>query len=276
MLLWGASAFLAALVPKDLAELAWRRLGIILLGAGIFAVATCAAALPLETAYIGSGWSDALAPAMLRSVLIETNVGWAWQLQAVATVLLIAAFAIPLPRRMAAVALASGLLLASLALTGHAVVRAGGLGIAHRINDALHVLASGAWVGALVPLLVVLRQFESAEFYEEGRAALRRFSTAGHLAVAIVIATGVASTLLVLGHWPIDWTSPYQAMLAAKIALAAVMVALAIFNRYALVPQIPDRPELAARSIRRGTIAEIVLALCVTALVSVLGMLETA
>jgi putative copper export protein len=54
------------------------------------------------------------------------------------------------------------------------------------------------------------------------------------------------------------------------------MVALAIFNRYALVPQILDRPELAARSIRRGTIAEIAFALCVTALVSVLGMLEPA
>jgi putative copper resistance protein D len=106
--------------------------------------------------------------------------------------------------------------------------------------------------------------------------AVARFSSAGHLAVALVILSGVINTLLVLGRWPTNWSSPYQAMLGVKIALVATMIALAIVNRHRFLSRMAaHRPDV-VRAVRRGTIAELVLGLCAIGLVSVFGMLEPA
>jgi putative copper resistance protein D len=274
MLLWGAFAYLATLVPEALAREIEQRLEAFRVVAIIVAVATTAAALPLETAMIGEGWPDALDPTTIRAVLFETSVGWAWQAQAVAAILVGVTLAASSARRQAATALASGLLLASLALTGHAAMDEGWLGTGHRVTDAVHVLSGGAWLGALVPLLPALGALEDSKHHGDAERAIRRFSAAGHVAVALVILSGTINTILVLGHWPVDWSSPYQAMLDAKIALVAVMVCLAIANHYGFVPRLASDRPYAIREIRSGTMAELTLGVGVIGLVSVFGVLE--
>lgn len=66
--------------------------------------------------------------------------------------------------------------------------------------------------------------------------ALMAYSRSGHLWVALVILTGVFNTLLVLGHWPVALGQPYSRMLFVKIIAVAVMVLLALTNRYRVVP----------------------------------------
>jgi putative copper resistance protein D len=274
MLLWGAFGYLATLVPPDLARGIGRRLEPLRVAAIAVAVATTAAALFLESALIGAGWPDALHPATIGTVLLETSVGRAWQIQAVAAVLVGLTLAAPSARRPAATALAAGLLSASLALTGHAVMQEGWLGVAHRVNDAIHVLAGGAWVSALVPLLPILAALDEPERRRQADGALRRFSTAGHVAVALVVLSGVINTALVLGRWPIHWSSPYQAMLGSKIVLVAIMICLALTNRYRLLPRLATDRLGASAALRLSTITELVLGLAVIGLVSVFGMLE--
>jgi len=206
MLLWGASAFLAALVPPILARETGRRLFSLFVVAGVIAIVTTGATLPLDSAAIGSGWSDAISPTTLRALLFETSVGQAWQMRAVASLILLAALLIA--RRPGLIAGAAGLLLASLALTGHAVMWEGWPGVAQQINDSVHVLTAGAWVGALVPLLIIVRLLDTAELRVEAIVALRRFSTVGQAIVALAIASGVINTFLILGRWPTDWNSP--------------------------------------------------------------------
>ena len=273
MLLFGAFAYLATLVPQELAWEVGRRLQSARVLLIALAVATTAAALPVQTALIGDGWPDALDPATVRAVLFETSVGGAWQAQAAAALLVAAALAVRAPYRQAATALAAGLLVMSLALTGHAVMQEGWLGLAHRVNDAVHVLSGGAWLGALVPLLLTLAALNDPERSGAAEMALRRFSSAGHVAVALVVLSGVINTILVLGRWPTDWSSPYQAMLAAKIALVVTMVGLALVNRYGFVPRLAAHRPAAVRAIRSGTIAELALGLGIIGLVSVFGML---
>jgi copper resistance protein D len=273
MLLFGAFAYLATLVPRDLACVVGRRLRsarVILIA---LAAATTAAALPVKTALIGDGWPDAFDPTATRAVLFETSVGGAWQAEAGAALLLVATLAASAPYRQAATALAAGLLVASLALTGHAVMQEGWLGMAHRVNDAVHVLSGGAWLGALVPLLPILAMLNDPERCGAAEMALRQFSTAGHVAVALAILSGVINTILVLGRWPTDWSSPYQTMLAAKIALVVAMVCLALVNRYRFVPRMAAHRRDAAGAIRSNTIAELTLGLGVIGLVSVFGLL---
>jgi copper resistance protein D len=274
MALWGALAFLWLLAPAGLAQDIERRLRVLLLALAVVAVATTAAGLPLAAASIGEGWPDAVAPAMLRDVLLDTSLGHAWQVEAAAALLLLAATFAPRPLWPKAGAIASGLLLASFALTGHAAMRTGWLGTGQRLNDAIHLLSAGAWFGALAPLLLALRALDAPCRRQQAGIALRRFSRMGHAAVLLVIASGLINTALILGCLPTRWTSPYQALLAVKCLLVLAMIGFAVLNRYGFAPRMARHPASAAAAIRIGAMTEIALALGVIGLASVFGMLE--
>ncbi|AYG64676.1 MULTISPECIES: copper homeostasis membrane protein CopD [unclassified Rhizobium] len=274
MLLWGASAYLCLLVPKTLAGTVWRMSARPFFAITAIATVTVLAALPATTANIGNGWSDALDAGMIHDVLFQTTSGLAWQAQAVAAVVMVGAFLLPESWRRRGLALGSGLGLAFLSLTGHASMLEGWPRQAHRANDILHVLTAGGWLGALVPLIPILRLLDRADCRAEALVALRCFSNAGHVAVALVIATGIVNTMLILKRLPTDWSSPYQKLLGIKIALVAAMAFLAIVNRYVFVPWIGRNHSRALKALRLGSIAEIVIGMAVIGLVAVFGMLE--
>lgn len=272
LLLWGAAAYIVALLPPRLQGDIEQRLHAFRVGATLIAVATTLAMLPLEAAAIGEGWPDAADAATLQAVLTQTGFGHGWQAQAWAALLLVASLAAPRGWRWPATAAASALVVASLALTGHAAMREGWAGLAQRSNDAVHVLAAGAWIGALIPLRPVVRALDGpvSSRRDAGRA-LRRFSNAGHAAVALVIATGAANVALILGRWPTDWRSPYQALLAAKIAVVMAMTGLAVLNRYVVVPRM-RRSRPWADAFGLAVMVEIGLGAAAVACVSIFGL----
>ena len=274
MLLWGCFAYLAALVPRDLGRAVGQSLQNVRLGAIAAAALTTLAALPIEVASIGDGWADAVDPVTVGAVLLDTSVGRAWMVQAIAAALLVATLGVPLRLRAGATAALSGLVLATLPLTGHASMHEGLRGVLHRGNDALHVLAGGAWLGALLPLGMVLRMLGDPFRRGEAAVALRRFSTVGHAAVALVIATGIVNTVLILGGWPLDWSSRYQALLAIKIGLVLLMTVLALVNRYGVVPRMALNRSKAVAILGWGTLVEAGLGLAVLGCVSVFGLLD--
>lgn len=274
MFLWGAFAYLALLVPKALALEIGQGLRPARGIAVFLAVGTIFAALPLQAGMIGRGWSDVVDLGTIRDVLLETTVGRGWAIQVAAALLLLPALVLSPRRAHIAVATASGLLLASLAFSGHATMQEGWIGAAHRFNDMVHVLSGGAWIGALVPVVLVLGRLRQAEWRRAAQTALMRFSSAGHAAVALVIASGVVNTVLVLGRLPADWTSPYQALLALKIILVMVLTGLALINRYVFVPRMRTREAGAISAIWQGTLTEIGLGIVVLGLVAWFGMLE--
>lgn len=275
VLVLGTAVFLRWLAAPALAVPIGRALRIPVRLSLLLAAATTWLWLPLQAAEIGGGWGGAADPGTLSAVLFNTSFGQAWLCRAVLAVpLLILAAA--WPRRMGAAAVAAGLLLASLGLAGHAAMQDGAAGLLHRLNHAVHLLAGGVWLGALVPFLLCLPRLRDPALRCDAIRALRRFSTAGHVAVAAVLASGIGNVAWVLGRWPTDWSSPYQALLAAKIAAVLAMAGLAVANRYVFVPRI-GRPDGAAiRAIRIGAVAEILLGAAVLALVAVFGLLDPA
>jgi putative copper resistance protein D len=134
ILLWGGFAYLWLCVPKKLAEEIAQQLNPFRVVAIAIAVATIVAALPLEAGMIGDGWADTIDVSIVRAVLFDTTVGRAWQLQVLAALLLLPTVVLPARHRAMATAITSGLLLASLALTGHAAMHERWPGVAHRIN----------------------------------------------------------------------------------------------------------------------------------------------
>jgi putative copper resistance protein D len=171
-------------------------------------------------------------------------------------------------------AILSAMLLASLSFAGHANMDDGVRGQLHLLNDVLHLLAAGAWLGSLVVLPACLQRLRDPALFSEARTALRRFSSAGHLAVALVIVTGVCNTVLILGHWPTNFASTYQLLLGIKIALVAIITALALINRYVFVPRMRSHREQAIKLIRKSTFAELAAGIVVVGLVSVFGLLD--
>src|SRR5262249_29402031 len=154
------------------------------------------------------GWDGATDPATLAAVLFDTGFGQAWLCRAVLA-LALPVLAVAWPRRIGAAASATGLLLASLALAGHAAMQNGVAGLLHRLHHAVPPLAGGFWLGALVPFLLCLPRLRDPELRRDAIQALRRFSGIGHIAVAAVLATGAVNAALVLGRFPTDWSSPY-------------------------------------------------------------------
>jgi putative copper resistance protein D len=269
---YGVSGFIACIAPKRLGQAIAASSNFLIVAASSLAVLSTFAWLPIEAAVIGESWQSALDRSTLSALLCDTEIGKAWLVRLALSLLLAEAL---LWRSAPIVRLAlSGLLLASLALTGHANMDEGTRGVLHILNDALHLLAGGAWLGSLLALPGCLARLRDPAFCTEAKTALRRFSSAGHLAVALAIATGIVNTVLVLGRWPTDFTSAYQMLLAAKIALVAAMTGLALMNRYIFVPRMVTHPDRAIIQIRNGTYAELALGAGVLALVACFGILD--
>jgi putative copper resistance protein D len=272
LFIWGSSAYLSACVPAELAAELDRKLRRWTVIAVSVAVAATAAMLPLRAATIGNGWPDAFAPSMLGGVLFETDVGSAWIVQACAVALLVVATSLRETIRLQAQAIGAAFMLLGLTVSGHAAMNDGWLRVVHRLNDGLHLLSGGAWLGALVPVLLIMPMLGGGRRPEDARLALMRFSTAGHVAVALVILSGIVNTLLIVGTVPWDWSFRYQRLLSIKILLVAAMAAVAIINRYVVVPRLGRGQSLWA--LKSFIIAEICLGLAVVGVVAWFGTLQ--
>lgn len=273
LFLWGAGLTLFVLVAEPLRSELWQRLAgwrRLLLGLLLTAVL---ASLPVQASILGDGWADAWHLDMLAAVANGTSIGTAWWTQLVAICLLLLSVT-PLDRmRLLACIGGSGIMLTSLALTGHAVMHEGWRGLLHQANDVLHVWSVGAWIGALPIVLMVLSDRYRRAYPDMVNTILRRFSNIGHAVVALVLLTGLLNTFLILGRLPLDFHFRYQALLTVKILVVGAMMAIAVFNRYVLVPSMRHHRN-GLRQIRRLTLAEILLSWFALMLLAWLGMLQ--
>ena len=169
--------------------------------------------------------------------------------------------------------LVAALYLATLAATGHAAAASDGLvRLVHVGSDALHLLAAGAWLGALPPLIDGLATAGSPD------AAARlahRFSVLGIACVATLLVSGIVNSLFLVGSFAALFGTPYGQLLDLKIGLFAVMVVIAAVNRFALTPRLAADPG-ARRSLRRNAMAELALGIVVVGIVGALGTMVPA
>lgn len=200
--------------------------GLDALGLGLAALATPA---PWLTAS-GTSFGPSIAMAVAAAVLALASLRW---------------------RGLAWVAL--GLLGVSYAASGHA--GAASPRWLTRPMVVLHLLALTFWIGALIPLTLA-RTTE----------ALRRFSAVIPVAVGLLLVSGGTLAAVQLGRDPAQWLTPYGYILAAKLALLAVVFALAAFNRWRLTAPALAGDAGAMARMRRSIGAELVLALAILGL----------
>ena len=275
MLAFGMSANLWLYAPERL-RLALspvvRRLALI---AGLVALITAVAWLALESASMADDWSAAIDPGAIGAVLTDTAFGHAWAAHLILAAALVAVVIFEPSARWVATAVASAALLASLGLVGHAAMQTGAEGILHRVNHAVHLLTAGAWIGGLVPFAMCLSAYRRDDLRKDAVRAMMSFSFWGQFIVAAIVLSGAVNIALTSGRAPIPPTTPYRALLVAKIIIVGIMIALAIVNRYVLAPRLKSSATALA-ALRLTSAAEVALGCVVIALVSVFALLDPA
>ncbi len=229
---------------------------------------------------------DALTPATLWIVLSGTRFGLACAMRmALLVLMLVAPSMIRRPRALWRVQVFLGAAVTmSFAWTGHGAVGSGSNGAWHLGFDLLHLLAAAVWIGALVPLSILLVASLLAQS-DEARATLRgleRFSAIGPLVIALLVLSGIGNSWFLIGpsHLRALYSTSYGITLLAKIGLFGAMLALAARNRYRTTPALhadlaaSGDTRLTLENLRATVLTEMVLALLVLLTVSVLGTLE--
>ncbi len=275
MLAFGASAYLWLYAPGNLRRALSPAIRRLTIGASVVALLSAIVWLSLEAASMADDWSAATNPDIVATVLTDTSFGHVWIGRLVLAAALVLASVFALRGDWATTSILSALLLASLALVGHAAMQTGAEGVLHRANHALHLLATGAWLGGLIPFLLCLREYTGAGLRREAIDAMMRFSFFGHLVVAAIVATGIVNIALTSGHLPLPPMTPYRILLDVKIVIVAAMISLAFFNRYSLVPRLAGKASALA-ALRATSAIEVALAAVVVALVSVFALLDPA
>jgi len=283
MLVFGELLFVAFVAgsPWRHAAAASTRTGGLDRHAFVFAIGALAA-----SALSGIGWvvleamqmaampvTEAIANGTVVVVLEKTEFGHVFALRAllwlVLTVSLVALRAEPLSRPRSGVALlVAGAYLAMLAGAGHAAAATDGVVRAVHVGaDALHLLAAGGWLGALPPLVYCLMHAPSPE------AAARvagRFSVLGMACVAALIASGIVNSLFLVGSFVALFGTAYGQLLVIKLALFAVMLAIAATNRLQLAPRLAA-DDGSRRLLARNALFELVGGIAIVAIVGALG-----
>lgn len=233
----------------------------------------------------------ALSPDILGTVLGKTQFGQAWSLRgALALALLI----VLLTQRgrvdaqgwnplFIGGALLAAALLVTIAFAGHADAETGIERLVHLGADMVHLLASAAWLGALLPLVHALtppRQSAGVGRLALAAETARRFSRVGVISVSALVLTGLVNSWFLVGNIPGLVGTSYGHLLLIKLALFASMLCFAAINRQRLTPRLVALPGTTAESyvpnalryLRRNAMLETGLGVMLLGVLAALGI----
>lgn len=224
---------------------------------------------------------------MIEAMIIGTEMGMAFLMR---LALLIAGLCALLASRagrqgtlIAAMCFAGALL--TLSWSGHAAATEAGLGLFHRLNNAVHLLATSLWLGAICWFLFLTLKAHRQPDLIPALPLLRVMHGFAPLGVGLVAAaalTGVINAQLIFGleNSVSVLTTPYGILLIAKVLLVGMMLAFGAHNarigRRAAPTGESDKsePSITLSRLRRSLAGELMMAVGVIGLVAVLGMLS--
>lgn len=118
------------------------------------------------------------------------------------------------------------------------------------VTDVVHVAAGSAWLGGSVALAMVLPRLAGRR--QAGELVARFSSFAAGVLVALA-ATGGLLAWRIVGSWSALVETSYGRVLIAKVALVVVVVVVAAWNRFVLLPR--SRAAVGHEAERQGSIA---------------------
>lgn len=218
--------------------------------------------------------------ATVEAMLISTDMGWAFMVRIVMLVLAAAFLLLSPNRRLSLATLFYALAILTLGWSGHAAATEGMNGLLHRLNNGVHLLAAGLWIGAIawfLRLVVAAHRTPDQISPEPLLGAMHRFAPLGMTLVVLVTTTGLINAHLIfgLGNSGQVLATDYGRLLTAKVALIAFMLVFAARNasigrHQARADKGPVATTLAA--LRVSLAAELLLATAVLLIVAFVGL----
>jgi len=237
----------------------------------VLALVSACVVLMMMTAGMGGSLGAAVDPSFLATAISDTQFGRVWIVRILVAIVVMGLLVEPRSARDRSLVVVSGVLLASVALTGHSALPGGVPGILHQLADAVHLLAAGWWVGGLLALVLTARALGS-----DAHHVLDRFSGVGYGAVAAIVLTGLfKSAILVATLGGVDSTA-YGWTLLLKVALVALMGLLALSNNFLITRRLKGGADqtLWLGRLQHSVAIEFALGLGVLAVVGALGALS--
>ena len=111
------------------------------------------------------------------------------------------------------------------------------------LSDVVHLLAAGAWLGGLLPLLLAVQSLPPLG----GALAARWFSPLGKACVIAMTITAVYQGWQLVGDVPGLVGTAYGEMAVVKLGLFGALFAFAVVNRYTFAPALLGSDPAAAR-----------------------------
>lgn len=286
MLLVGLAAFpLYSFTQEEREKGLVLRTGPLLMWLSVAGLPLSVFGLAISTATMMSSPFRSVDPAMLTTIIAETDLGTAWYFRLAALTAVIAG--LTCFRRNQTLMLSwtvayGAVALATLLWSGHAGATEGAIGALHRISDIAHMIAAALWIGGIAAFSMMVwprgSALDAKEIVRVTRV-LANFARIGTAAVATIIMTGLFNGLLIIGmNVSALFHSTYGWLLMAKIALFIVMLVLAAMNRWKLTPALgrsikPTGSAPAIIDLRKSLAIEVLAAAGILALVAWLGTL---
>jgi putative copper export protein/mono/diheme cytochrome c family protein len=198
--------------------------------------------LVLESAVIagvGGVWMTLHAVPVVAS---RTQFGQ-WLLLRGILLLVVLAFLRPWRAGIAAAAVVAALALAVQPMLGHAGALGGSVGTTLIISEILHLLAAGAWLGGLLPLLITIGTLP----HNAAARACRDFTPVGLSAVLLLAGTATVQVAQFMGGVPGLVGTGYGRIALVKLVLFIALLGLAALNRLALTDRLAGTASDAAR-----------------------------
>lgn len=285
MVLFGMPLFsIYALKKEERSTFPGRVLPTIILASILLGMALSVASLVLMTKNM-TGATDfkTIESHAFGMILGETYFGTAW----ISRMIALAACLIGLLRfrneptqGCFIVSLGGAVALGSLAWGGHGAMDEGVRGFLHFTSDILHLLAAGAWVGALASFLALAKPGSSEKHFAVFARTSVGFATVGTIMVVTLLVTGIINFYLIAGtNLNLLFQSAYGRLLLLKLALFAGMLLMAARNRYRLAPRIEAAvfsgdTQAACITLKRSLNIEFSLAVAILFLVAIFGLLS--
>lgn len=243
---WGSADHRAGFLPPRLMTHLNRIMGGAL---GVAFIAHVLALLQQSMAFFNTGPAEVISGGLWSVVRIGSRFGDVWNVRTLLLLLAAALLAASIYWRRtqpetvrpfwAAMPWAYALALGTFSVTSHAAGSLMWPWVAVTV-DWLHTLAVGMWAGGLAALALIipvaLRPYSGDARRAALLAALRRFSRLALGAAALVIATGISSSLNWL-YAPADLGTPWGGALVVKLALVAGLLGLGAIQHISANPE---------------------------------------
>jgi len=224
---------------------------------------------------------------MIEAMIIGTEMGMAFLIRLALLIIGLCALLASRAGRptslIAALCFAGALL--TLSWSGHAAATEGGLGLFHRLNNGVHLLATSLWLGAICWfLMLTVKAHRQRELIPALRLlrVMHAFAPLGVGLVAAAALTGVINAQLIFGleNSVAVLSTTYGILLIAKVTLVGMMLAFGAHNASIGRREVLDQrretaePNNALSRLRRSLAGELLLAVGVIGLIAVLGTMS--